>query len=77
MHHRFQRTNLAPDGFSVDSIHITVGSVQILLSSRSRSGHCPDCRYPSRRIQSQFMTRPADLPISVRCEELVIKTRRF
>ena len=77
MHHRFQRASLVPYGFSVDSIQIAGESVQIQLRPRSRSGVCPDCGLPSRRIQSRYIRRAADLPVSGRRVELVIKARRF
>ena len=63
MQHRFQRTGLALDGFLVVSVEITGESVQILLRSRSPSGLCPSCGRPSRRVQSRYLRRPADLPL--------------
>ncbi|WP_096174977.1 transposase family protein [Cohaesibacter sp. ES.047] len=77
MHHRFQCESLVPYGFSVNSIQIAGGSVQIQLRPRSRSGVCPDCGQPSRRIQSRYIRRVADLPLGGRCVQLVIKVRRF
>ncbi|SPL62657.1 Mobile element protein [Ochrobactrum soli] len=63
MSHQFQRTGLALDGFLVVSVEITGESVQILLRSRSPSGLCPSCGRPSRRVQSRYLRRPADLPL--------------
>lgn len=77
MHHRFQRASLAPDGFSVDSVQIADGIMRILLLSRSLSGRCPDCERSSRRVQSQYLRRPSDLPLGGRRVELTIMARRF
>ena len=77
MQHRFQRTGLAPDGFLVDSVQFADESVQILLRSRSPSGLCPSCGRSSRRVQSRYLRRPADLPLCGRRVELTIVARRF
>ncbi|MBE0704036.1 MAG: ISL3 family transposase [Afipia sp.] len=77
MHHRFQRASLAPDGFIVDGVKIVGEGVQILLRSRQPLGTCPDCGRPSRRVQSRYLRRPADLPLGGRRVELTIVARRF
>ena len=77
MHHRFQRASLAPEGFSVISVKIVGGSVQIQLRPRSCSGICPDCGRRSQRVQSQYIRQPADLPLGGRHVELIVKARRF
>ena len=77
MQHRFQRASLAPDGFSVESVQIIDGGVQILLRPRSSSGLCPECGRPSRRVQSRYFRKPADLPLGGRRVELMIVARRF
>ena len=77
MHHRFQRASLAPEDFSVSSVKIVGGSVQIQLRPRSCSGICPDCGRRSQRVQSQYIRRPADLPLGGRRVELIIEARRF
>jgi transposase len=38
---------------------------------------CPDCRVPSRRIQSRYQRRAADLPLGGRRVELQVLVRRF
>ena len=77
MQHRFQRANLAPDGFAVDAVRAVGDRVQILLRSRRPWGICPGCGGQSRRVQSRYTRRPADLPLGGRRVELVILTRRF
>ncbi len=77
MLHRFQRASFAPDGFSVGSVQIANGRVQIRLRPRSIAGLCPDCGRPSRRVQSRYLRRPADLPLGGRRVELIIEARRF
>ncbi|MFK4821428.1 transposase family protein, partial [Ochrobactrum quorumnocens] len=52
-------------------------SVQILLRSRSPSGLYPNCGRSSRRVQSRYQRRPADLPLCGRRVELTIVARRF
>lgn len=77
MQHRFQRANLAPDGFAVDSVKIVDEAVHILLRSRSTTAACPDCGRQSRRVQSRYLRRPADLPLGGRRVELTVIARRF
>ncbi len=77
MQHRFQRANLAPDGLAVDEVRIVADSVQIRLRSRLRAVSCPDCGRPSERVQSRYIRRPADLPLSGRRVELTVVARRF
>lgn len=77
MHHRFQRASLAPDGFTVSSVKIVGEIVHILLRSGSLQAACPDCGRQSRRVQSRYLRRPADLPIGGRRVELTIVARRF
>lgn len=77
MHHRFQRASLAPDGFVVDGVKVVAEGVQILLRSRQPLGTCPDCGRQSRRVQSRYLRRPADLPLGGRRVELTIVARRF
>ncbi|MHA7778068.1 transposase family protein [Roseibium sp. M-1] len=77
MRHRIPRTGLAPDGFSVDEVKVVADSVQIHLRSRHSSRACPDCARVSRRVQSRYVRRPADLPLSGRRVQLLIVARRF
>lgn len=77
MQHRFQRASLAPDGFIVDGVKVVAEGVQILLRSRQPLGTCPDCGRQSRRVQSRYLRRPADLPLGGRRVELTIVARRF
>ncbi|MCE4227013.1 ISL3 family transposase [Methylobacterium sp. C25] len=77
MRHRFRSSSLVPTGFLVD--HLDVGAERIGLVVRSGAAVtvCPDCRTPSRRIQSRYRRRAADLPLSGRRVELQVVVRRF
>lgn len=77
MQHGFQRASLAPSGFAVDAVQVVADRVQILLRSRRPWGTCPSCGGRSRRVQSRYRRRPADLPLGGRRVELSILTRRF
>ena len=77
MHGRFQRANLAPDGFIVVSVQSVGEGVEILLRSRHGSGTCPDCGRRSHRVQSRYIRRPLDLPLGGRRAFLAIMARRF
>lgn len=77
MQHRFQRASLAPEGFAVEAVQAGGDRVQILLRSLRPWGICPGCGGQSRRVQSRYTRRPADLPLGGRRVELVILTRRF
>jgi len=77
MRHGFQRASLAPSGFAVDAVQVLADRVQILLRSRRPWGICPGCGGRSRRVQSRYRRRPADLPLGGRRVELSILTRRF
>lgn len=77
MQHGFQRASLAPSGFAVDAVQVVADRVQILLRSRRPWGICPSCGSRSRRVQSRYRRRPADLPLGGRRVELSILTRRF
>ena len=74
---RFHRANLAPEGFVVVSVHSVGENFHILLRSRCSEGTCPDCGRPSRRVQSRYVRRPSDLPLSGRRGILLIEARRF
>ena len=77
MGHRLPHASLAPFGFAVEAVKIIGECVQVRLRSRSLSAACPDCGRSSRRIQSRYERRPADLPLSGRRVELTVVTRRF
>lgn len=77
MQRRFQRASLALSGFSVDEMLVVAERVQVRLRSRSLSGTCPACGRQSRRVQSRYLRRPADLPFGGRRVELAIVARRF
>ncbi|WP_156386996.1 MULTISPECIES: transposase family protein [unclassified Rhizobium] len=77
MQQRFPIASLAPSGFAVDEVEVVADSVLVRLRARHLSAVCPDCGRMSRRIQSQYMRRPADLPFDGRRVELAIVARRF
>ena len=77
MGQQFQRASLAPDGCAVDGVTVEGARVQIRLRSLQPFGHCPDCGRRSRRIQSRYLRRPADLPLGGRRVELIVIARRF
>ncbi len=77
MGRQFPRARLAPDGFAVDGVTVEGARVQILLRSLQQFGCCPDCGRRSRRVQSRYLRRPADLPLGGRRVELVVVARRF
>lgn len=66
MQHGFQRASLAPSRFAVDAVQVLADRVQILLRSRRSRGVCPACGGRSRRVQSRYRRRPADLPLGGR-----------
>lgn len=74
---RFQRTDLAPEGFAVVSVHTVGKQVQILLRARCGVRFCPDRGRPCRRIRSRYLRRPSDLANGGRCVSLLIEARRF
>ena len=77
MHGRFQRADLAPEGFAVVSVHIAGEQLQIVLRARCTMTFCPDCARPCRRVQSRYLRRPSDLPVGGRSVSLLIEARRF
>ena len=77
MGQQFQRASLAPDGFAVEGVTVEGARVRIRLRSLQPFGLCPDCGRRSRRIQSLYLRRPADLPLGGRQVELTVVARRF
>ena len=77
MRHRIPHASLAPDGFSVDEVKVVADSVQILLRSRHPLGKISGLRTSEPRVQSRYVRRPADLPLSGRRVQLTIVARRF
>lgn len=77
MYGRFQRADLAPEGFAVVSVHSVGEHLQIVLRARCAVRFCPDCARPCQRVRSGYLRRPSDLPIGGRRVSLVIEARRF
>ncbi len=51
--------------------------IGLVVRSGSATATCPDCRTSSRRIQSRYQRRAADLPLGGRRVELQVMVRRF
>lgn len=77
MGHRLPHASLALFGFAVEAVKVIGECVQVRLRSRTSSAACPDCGRSSRRIQSRYERRPADLPVSGRRVALTVVARRF
>lgn len=77
MGHRLPCASLVPFGFAVEAVKIIGEFVEVRVRSRSLSAACPNCGRSSRRIQSRYLRRPADLPFGGRRVELAIVARRF
>ena len=73
----FKRAELAPEGFWVDEVEVEDGRIGLRLRCRQPFGICPGCGRQSRRVQSRYLRRPADLPIGGRRVELTVIVRRF
>jgi transposase len=52
-------------------------AVHIDLHRTARTGRCPGCRRPSRRVHSSYVRRITDLPIAGRAVVLRLRVRRF
>jgi len=71
------RRRLVPPGFSVLSSEITENGVKFVVAPDVSFGSCPCCGSRSKRIQSRYRRRAADLPIAGRNVELIVFVRRF
>lgn len=77
MFQRFQRATLAPAGFAVEEVEVDGEKIGLRLRSNQPFGICPGCGRRSRRVQSRYVRRPADLPIGGRRVALTVLMRRF
>ena len=77
MDQRLRPSSLVPNGFVVE--HSAVDGERVTVSVRSAAGECacPACGAISRRIQSRYWRRVADLPLAGRRVDLVVMVRRF
>ncbi len=77
MRPRFRSSSLVPVGFVVDHHEVDGDRIGLVVRSRAAETPCPDCRVPSRRIQSRYRRGAADLPLGGRRVELQVVVRRF
>lgn len=77
MRPRFRSSSLVPAGFVVDHVDVGTDRIELVVRSRAAETRCPDCHVPSRRIQSRYRRRAADLPLGGRRVELQVLVRRF
>lgn len=73
----FRSSSLVPAGFVVDHLDVGADWISLVVRSAAAVTTCPDCRTPSRRIQSRYRHRAADLPLGGRRVELQVVVRRF
>jgi hypothetical protein len=67
---RFRSSSLVPAGFAVDHLGRDADRVGLVVRSGAAVATCPDCGTPSRRLQSRYRRRAADLPLGGRRVEL-------
>lgn len=77
MRERFRSSSLVPSGFRVEQVEIAPERVSLLVSSSAASAACPSCGKASRRLQSRYRRRTADLPLGGRRVEMTVVVRRF
>ena len=77
MRPRFKTSSLVPAGFVVEHLDIGTDRIGLVVRSGSATATCPDCRTSSRRIQSRYQRRAADLPLGGRRVELQVVVRRL
>lgn len=77
MRPRFRPSSLVLAGFVVDHLDVSSDLIGLVVRSGSATATCPDCRTSSRRIQSRYQRRAADLPLGGRRVELQVMVRRF
>ena len=70
-------SQIVPDGFVVDHLHIGADRISLAVRSAAVVACCPACTTPSRRVQSHYRRRAADLPLGGRRVDITILARRF
>ena len=70
-------SKLVPDGFVVDHLDIDTDRIGLTVRSPAVAACCPSCAAPSRRVQSRYQRRAADLPLGGRRVDITILARRF
>jgi transposase len=77
MHRSLRLSALIPPGLIVDRIHADPQQVTITVHSAHRSVACPSCGTISWRVHSHYLRRVADLPLTGRPVQFLIRARRF
>jgi len=77
MRPHFRSSSLVPTGFIVDHLDVGTDRIGLVVRWGAVMTACPNCRTPSRRIQSRYRRRAADLPLGGRRVELQVVVRRF
>ena len=74
---RFRSASLVPSGFIIDRVDADTGGVRVFMRSNAAAAACPSCGAISRRVQSRYVRRAADLPLGGQQVHLVVVVRRF
>jgi transposase len=77
MSQHFRVSSLVPSGFVVEHLDLGPDRVGVVVRFGATAACCPACSAVSRRVQSRYLRRAADLPFGGRCVELRIVVRRF
>lgn len=77
MSQHFKVSSLVPAGFVVEHLDFGPDRVGVVVRSGAAAAPCPACGAVSRRVQSRYLRRAADLPLGGRCVELLVVVRRF
>jgi hypothetical protein len=74
-------SRLLPQGapLHLETSHLDEGAAQLTLrvTSMQAMGHCPVCRFPTRRIHSFYQRTLADLPWAHLRVVLQLRVRKF
>ena len=77
MPQRFRASSLVPPGLVVERFDVRPDRVEVVVRLSAAAATCPACGAPSRRVQSRYLRRAADLPLGGRRVELQVVVRRF
>ena len=77
MFQHFRVSSLVPSEFVVEHLDLGPDRASVVVRSGAAAAPCPACGAVSRRVQSRYLRRAADLPLGGRCVELLIVVRRF
>ena len=77
MRERFWSASIVPPGFRMERAESGPERVSLLVSSAAVSAACPACGKMSRRVQSRYRRRAADLTLGGKRVEITVVVRRF